>query len=280
MAERELSAPDHADALGDAPPAHPDEHATSTAYRVRLDVFSGPLDLLLYLIQKDELDIQDVALAKVTRQYLDYCALLEELDPNAAGDFLVLAATLIELKSRAVLPSPPIEAFEDTDAGKPPLVRQLLEYKRFKDAARLLAEAADERRQRFPRAPGDAPEETRGVELEDVEVWRLFEAFAKVMRSIGQGPATHNIRRADLPIEDYMDDIVRSLQVHHTLRFTAMFHSAETREVLVARFLALLELVKLRRVRAAQDGMFGDIMIYLREPEADETAPPAPLEGD
>jgi segregation and condensation protein A len=103
----------------------------SDDYRVQLDVFSGPLDLLLYLIRRDELDIQDIPLARLTEQYLEYVKLLEELDPNTAGDFLVMASTLVELKSRALLPTPPLAAEDDEDDPHRLLVKQLLEYKRF-----------------------------------------------------------------------------------------------------------------------------------------------------
>jgi segregation and condensation protein A len=140
-------------------------------YRVQLDVFTGPLDLLLYLIRRDELDIQDIQIARLTEQYLEYVRLLEELDPNTAGDFLVMASTLVELKSRALLPTPPLEAEGDEDDPQKLLVRQLLEYKRFKDAARALGSAAEERGKRYARQPADLPRELEGVELEEAQVW-------------------------------------------------------------------------------------------------------------
>src|SRR5262245_57929502 len=114
-------------------------------YRVQLDVFSGPLDLLLYLVRRDEVDVQDISLVRVTDHYLEYMHLLEQLGPNAAGDFLVMASTLIELKSRALLPTPPLDGENEEEEARVALVRQLLEYKRFKDAARALGSAADER---------------------------------------------------------------------------------------------------------------------------------------
>jgi len=134
-------------------------------YRVQLDVFTGPLDLLLYLIRRDEVDIYDIPIARITEQYLEYVRALEQLDPNAAGDFLVLAATLIELKSRALLPTPPLEAGDEAEDPRMPLVRQLLEYKRFRDAARALAASAEDRAKRYVRRPAELPKELQGVEL-------------------------------------------------------------------------------------------------------------------
>src|SRR5262245_59256197 len=121
----------------------------STEYQVQLDIFSGPLDLLLFLLKRDELYIQDIPLVRVTDQYLEYVRLLEQIDPNTAGDFLVMASTLIEMKSRALLPTPPLDGEDEEEDARIALVRQLLEYKRFKDAARALGSAADERSKRF-----------------------------------------------------------------------------------------------------------------------------------
>jgi segregation and condensation protein A len=239
-------------------------------YKVKLDVFTGPLDLLLYLIKRDEVDIQDIPIARVTDQYLQYMRLLEQLDANAAGEFLVLAATLIELKSRALLPTPPLEAGEEADDPRAVLVRQLLEYKRFKDAARALGHAADERAQRWVRRPADLPPELQGVELEDVEVWDLLEAFGKVMSSIGQGPGRHEVRYDDTPIELWAAEIVAALERDGPTTFQALFAGRQVRLELVGLFLALLELVRAHRLGAEQDRAFGVIYLFLLEAERDE----------
>ncbi len=139
------------------------------SYRVQLDVFTGPLDLLLYLVRQDELDIQDISITRVTDQYVEHIKLLEALDPNTAGEFLVMATTLVELKSRALLPSPPLEGGDEDDDPRTVLVKQLLEYKRFKDAARALKSSSDERAKRYVRKPVDLPRELQGVELEEAE---------------------------------------------------------------------------------------------------------------
>jgi segregation and condensation protein A len=240
-------------------------------YRVQLDVFSGPLDLLLYLVRRDEVDIQDIQIARITDQYLTYVKLLEHLDPNAAGDFLVMASTLIEMKSRALLPTPPLEGVDEEDDARVALVRQLLEYKRFKDAARALGSAADDRAKRFVRKPCDLPEELRGVELEEVEVWDLLAAFGKLMTAIGQGPGLHEIRNVDRPIETYASAIVARLELKGPTTLQALFVECTSRAEVVGLFLALLELIRKRRVRAEQAGTFGPIYLFELEEVEDDT---------
>lgn len=247
-------------------------------YRVQLDIFTGPLDLLLYLIRRDELDIQDVSLARVTSQYVEYAHLLEQLDPNSAGEFLVMAATLVEMKSRAILPTPPLELVDDSPDSPGALVRQLLEYKRFKDAARALGCAADDRARRFVRRPGPLPAELAGVELEEVEIWDLVSAFGRVMASIGQGPGTHNVMYDDTPIEQRVGRLEAMLSERGPTSFQALFDESSSKAEIVGTFLALLELLRRRRVRAEQEGVFGNIYLFLldevvdTEPTAEEAA--------
>lgn len=242
-------------------------------YRVQLDVFSGPLDLLLFLIQRDEVDIFDIPVARITQQYLEYVHLLEHIDPNAAGDFLVMAATLLELKSRALLPTPPLDAPDEIEDPRASLVRQLLEYKRFKDAAKALGSAADERARRFVRRPADLPAELRGVELEEVEIWDLLSAFNRVMTAIGRGPGTHDVRIQDRPIEHYEALIVESLEREGPRTFGSLFTGCGSRPEIVGTLLALLELIRQRRVRAEQEKLFGEIYLFLLIEVESEAAP-------
>jgi segregation and condensation protein A len=241
-------------------------------YRVQLDVFTGPLDLLLYLIRRDEVDILDIPIARITEQYLAHVHLLQGLDPNAVGDFLVLAATLVELKSRTLLPTPPLEDLEDSDDPRAPLVRQLLEYKRFKDAARALGSAADERARRYVRVPADLPPELCGVELEEVQVWDLLAAFGRVMESIGRGPRQHEVRYDDVPIELHAAEIVAILEREGPTSFTELFEGDPDRLHIVGRFLAILELIRAHRIRAEQAVQFGVIYVFLlaEVPEPEE----------
>jgi segregation and condensation protein A len=244
-------------------------------YRVQLEIFSGPLDLLLYLIRRDELDIEDIPIARITEQYLSYVRLLEQIDPDAAGEFLVMASTLIEIKSCALLPAPPLEAPDEPLDPRAALVRQLLEYRRFKDAAEELRRAAQERQRRFARRPAELPPQLRGVELEEAQVWDLLEAFGRVMAAIGQGPARHEVRYDETPIEVYAEQILAAVRARGVVEFAAVFDGQMRRAELVGRFLALLELVRRGQVRAQQERNFGTIYLFAVTPEpADEVPPP------
>lgn len=235
----------------------------STEYRVQLEVFSGPLDLLLYLVRRDEVDIQDISLARIAEQYLGYVRLLESLEPDAAGEFLVLAATLLEMKSRALLPTPPPDGEDEVEDPRSSLVRQLLEYKRFKDAAKALGSAADERQKRYTRRPSDQPAELIGIELEEVEVWDLVEAFGRVMSAIGAGPGLHRVRYDERPIEEYQAEIIDVLERAGPAPFHTLFADRDDRAEIVGLFLALLELIRRRRLRAEQDRVHSVIYLFL-----------------
>lgn len=234
-------------------------------YRVELDVFNGPLDLLLYLVRRDEIDLQDVSVARIADQYLEYLRLLQTLDPNLAADFLVMATTLVELKSRALLPTPPLEPLEESDDPRAALVRQLLEYKRFKDAARGLGRAAEERARRFVRRPANLPKELAGVELEDVQIWDLLTAFGRVMTAIGQGPGFREIRYDDTPIEQFAAQILERLDFEGISRFDQLFPPAAERGEIIGLFLALLELIRQRRMQARQERIGGAIFLIRLE---------------
>lgn len=252
-------------------------------YRVELDVFSGPLDLLLYLVRRDELDIQDVSISRVADQYFDFVKTLQHIDPNTAGEFLVLAATLAEMKSRALLPTPPLEPMEDGDDPGRLLVAQLLEYKRFKDAALSLGRAADDRSKRYVRRPASLPRELHGVELEEVQVWDLVRAFNKVLTSIGDGPRSHNVRYDETPIEVLADEIIEIIVQEGPTRFSALFAGPMPRPLVIGRFLALLELTRQRRIRFEQPALFEEIYIFLQQQAAPEDEAPedrAPVESE
>ncbi|MCD6365600.1 MAG: segregation/condensation protein A, partial [Planctomycetes bacterium] len=170
---------------------------TMTDYRVNLDVYNGPLDLLLYLIRREEVDIYDIPLTLITEQYIRYVEMLKDLDPNLAGDFMVMAATLMEIKTRMLLPSPSSQEAGEEDVTIDPreeLVRQLLEYKAFKDAAGDLEAAAQTQQLKFPRRPAALRDQEQGeLDLEDIQVWDLLDAFDTLMASIGQADRRHEI---------------------------------------------------------------------------------------
>jgi len=242
-------------------------------YRVQLDVYNGPLDLLLYLIQREEVDIYDIPIARITEQYLGYVDLLKRLDPNLAGEFLVLAATLMEIKTRMLLP--PAEQGEDEEGltldPRAELVRQLLEYKAFKDAAGELSDAATEQALRFPRRPAvpDDLEEPE-VDLDNVQIWDLFDAFSKLMESIGHRPTHHEVIYDDTPVELHAADLLDRLGREGALTFRQVFEGRDALTEIIGLFLALLELIRQRKITALQTENFGEIRIDLGPGDGDE----------
>ncbi len=251
-----------------------DADNSSVEYRVELDAYNGPLDLLLYLIRREEVDIYDIPIARITSQYVGYVELLRRLDPDAVGDFLVMAATLMEIKSRTLLPRPPAVE-EDEDLGDPrmELVRQLLEYKKFKDVARGLGVAAESQALKFPRQPVVPLSDSSEVDIQDVQLWDLVEAFRKLLEATGQREATHDILYDDTPIALHAADVLDSLERAGGVQmFTAIFEG-RTRSQLIGLFLALLELLRRNRIRAVQEVPFGPISLQLLDPtqiEVDE----------
>lgn len=235
-------------------------------YRVNLDTFAGPLDLLLYLVRKEEVDIYDIPIAEITDQYIRYIELLKSLDIDLAGDFLVMAATLMQIKSAMLLPRAEPDQFQDEDLSDPrtELVRQLLEYKKFKDAANLLNAAADEQQERYPR-PGTLierlkPDTEPELDIEQVSIWDLLEAFDSVCKAIGTLADIRHIQD-DTPIDLYQIEILHRLQTEGPLTFERIFESGTNRVVMVGLFLALLELVRSKLIWAEQPAQS---TIYLR----------------
>ncbi len=240
-------------------------------YRVKLDVYSGPLDLLLYLIRREEVDIHDIPIARITEQYCAYVETLKQLDPDLAGEFLVMAATLMEIKTRMLLPHP--EGDQDEVEGFDPraeLVRQLLEYKAFKDAAGDLRAAAAVSALRFPRRPVPPEAAEPGKDIEEVQLWDLVDAFRKLMVAIGQNLRTAEIIYDDTPLELHAEDILDRLRREGNMSFQDIFAGRVNRSEVIGLFLALLELVRRRQVFVEQQQTFGEIHVYLNpDPPAD-----------
>lgn len=234
-------------------------------YKVELDVYNGPLDLLLFLIRRDEVDIYDIPIAQITEQYVAYVSLLENLDPNLAGDFLVMAATLMEIKSRMLLPRPPAAEHEEEDFSDPrlELVRQLLEYKKFKDAAHALGTAMEIQALKHPRRPVVPAFESGEMDLDEVQVWDLFEAFQKLLEATGKRNRQHEVLYDDTPIALHAIDILDSLERYGgRLAFQDLFEG-RNKPQLIGLFLALLELIRQKRLRAVQGEAFGTIELQL-----------------
>ena len=235
-------------------------------YRVNLEVFAGPLDLLLYLVRKEEVDIYDIPIARITGQYLHYVEMLKNLDIDLAGDFLVMAATLMHIKSAMLLPKTDTEHFDSDDLADPraELIRQLLEYKKFKDAANLLGASADEAKSRFAR-PAAIIERLKGddepaIDIEQVSLWNLLEAFDSVMAATGQAVDISHITD-ETPIDLYQIEILHRLQTEGPMPFERIFEARANRFVMVGLFLALLELIRERLIWAEQAESSGDIYV-------------------
>jgi len=235
-------------------------------YRVNLEIFAGPLDLLLYLVRKEEVDIYDIPIARITDQYIRYIELLKSLDIDLAGDFLVMAATLMQIKSAMLLPKAEPDQLQDDDLSDPrrELIRQLLEYKKFKDAANLLNDAADELQERFPR-PGTIvemlkPDAEPEIDIEQVSIWDLLEAFDMICRATGNVGDISSIKD-DTPIDLYQIEILHRLQTEGPITFERIFESRTSRFVMVGLFLALLELIREKLAWVEQES---DSSIYVR----------------
>ena len=232
-------------------------------FRVDLDIFRGPLDLLLYLVRKHEVDVVEIPIAAVTEQFLEHLTVLEQLDVNAAGDFLEMASTLIELKSRLVLPRSEEESEIVLDDPRHELVERLLEYKKFKDAASILEERCRQWQERFPRLANDLPARQRNLAdepIRELELWDLVSAFGRVIRD-NQAGAAASIVYDETPIHVFMSRIHERLLVEGRVAFSELFRGGMHKSTLVGMFLAVLELVRHHGIRAEQDSLHGEIWV-------------------
>lgn len=236
----------------------------STTYKIDLESYNGPLDLLLYLIQKNEVDVYDIPIASITEQYVSYIDALSALNINMAGDFLVMAATLMQIKSKLLLPTPELDEEEELEDPRSELVKQLLEYKRYKETAIVLAEKAETRGRRFSRqANGNYAKQETEFLIEDIDVWVLVKAFARLMEQTLNN-ATTTIVADDTPIHVYMSMVLERLQAAQSLVLFELFAEYRERSRIIGIFLALLELVRLRRILVEQSSEQLEIRISLR----------------
>ena len=233
---------------------------SSNEYKVRLEVFEGPLDLLLYLIKKDEVDIYDISIERITQQYLEFMDAFKVLDLEVAGEFVVMAANLIYIKSRALLPAhvqPPEEEAEEKDP-RWDLIRQLVEYKKFKDAAAQLSQREVAQSNLFSRLP--EPEAAVERPLGEVSVFDLIAAFNKILKRIeGKTEDLREIFEENYSVSDKIDLIMKMTASGVALKFTELFANAASRTEVVVTFLALLELVRLKQLSLVQSEAFGEI---------------------
>jgi segregation and condensation protein A len=247
------------------------------AFAVRLSNFEGPLDLLLHLIKKNELNVHDIPIALITSQYLDTIALMQELDLDVAGDFLVMAATLIHIKSKLLLPRPETAAGIEGDSEEDPrdaLVRRLLEHQKFKAAAGLLHEREQLRAAQWQR-PDDRVAAIAGDEYEpelEVDLFSLLNAFQAVVQRLKQRPKMV-LPPEEIPVELRIEQLLARLSETDACGFDDLFGDVQDRRGLIVTFLALLEMIRLKLVRVFQSGSFGPIRVYKRPRPADAPHP-------
>jgi len=229
---------------------------------VKLEIFEGPLDLLLHLVRKNEIDIFDIPIATIAQQYLEYLQLLAMLDLTIAGDFLVMAATLMRIKVRMLLPPSVDEEEEEPEDPRAELVQQLLEYRKFKEAAGHLAGREEETRELFPRRATGVEGVPLGEEREPVGLFDLLGALQEVIKRLA-AEDRYQVGGEDVSVEECIEVIVDRLRTAGEIAFTALFDAATTRRQIIAMFLALLELVRSRKVVAVQARSFDAIVLQL-----------------
>ncbi|WP_138753452.1 segregation and condensation protein A [Paenibacillus sinopodophylli] len=239
----------------------------------KLDSFEGPLDLLLHLIDKAEIDIHEVSISEITIQYMDYLHAMKELELEVTSEFLVMAATLLAIKSKQLLPKPPIfeDDYEDwPDDGLDPrdeLIQKLVEYRKFKQIAEQLREKEVERSLVYSREPEDMSpfmKEEKVNPVEGVYLSDLISAFQKALRRAARRNVVSTIQRDEISVKDRIRDIVDVLKQFETVRFSKLIRENMDRHEIVVTFLAILELMKMKHIRCFQHQLFDDIVIHWR----------------
>ena len=233
-------------------------------YRVKLEAFEGPLDLLLFLIKRSEVEIYDIPIADITKQYLEYLEIITQLDLEGAGDFILVAATLIRIKAQMLLPKPPLEEGEEEEDPRAELVRRLLEYQRFKEVAVQMSDLENHQRLLLPRAFFDYDFEANGGSYwqppTNVTLFDLMGVFKQILARAAV-EKQHTVETFSVSTEEQIDFIEQELQIKDQLLFMALIERMPTKMMMIVTFIALLELIKRGRVHIMQTGSFGEIWI-------------------
>jgi segregation and condensation protein A len=234
------------------------------SYKIKLEVFEGPLDLLLYLIKKDEVNIYDIPIAQITDQYLEYLDLIKMLDLDVVGDFLVMAATLMQIKSKMLLPPDPSEQAQEEEDPRDELVRRLLEYKKFKEAASELQNKEKIRQDFFSRTIDE--QKLKEIKEEATEVYfeanlfDLISAFANALKNVPKN-VFYEVIREEFTVEQKIHDILHLFLHRPKVFLTELFAKARSKDEIIVTFMAILELIRLREVVAMQKGIFSEIEV-------------------
>jgi segregation and condensation protein A len=235
-------------------------------YLVSLDSFHGPLDLLLYLVKRSEVDILDIPIAQIADQFFDFLQTLHEVNIELAGDFLVLAATLMEAKAKSLLPEEEHPDEEDEPDPRRELVRQLLEYRKFRDAASTLEERAEKQSTHLPRIAIHEPTPAEGPVVRSVEIWDLVSAFSRLIRETQAAQPT-TVVVDETPQHHYEEQTLLRIQAEQRVPFRSLFTPPHHRSRLISLFLAVLELVRRGRIYLEQPEPFGEIVLIAPAPE-------------
>lgn len=234
-------------------------------YKVKFEVFEGPLDLLLYLIKKEEIDIYEVNLTKLATQFIEYIELMRELDLDVAGEFLVMAATLMYIKSKELLPvdqQVETDEEEETDDPRWELIRKLVEYKKFKDAASQLQSLESSAENTFARMPVKPDfEAAEPTSRQNATIFQLLNAVNSILKRYNEREDLRDIFEDKWTVSEKIESIITRMRSVPRLRFTELFEEATSRTEVVVTFLAMLELIRMKQIQASQGENFGEIEI-------------------
>lgn len=229
---------------------------------INLDIFEGPMDLLLYLIKKDNLDIYDIAIAKITSQYLQYLEIMKNLNIDLAGEFLVMASTLMQIKSKMLLPGQTQDITGEGPDPRAELAEKISEYRKFKNSAEYLQNRFEKFKDVFYR---NAPIFEEKEKILDIEIFDLISAVKKALERLKD--KSEIVQSEEFPIEIKMEKIIKLLKERQWILLDNVFEGEIKKGAVIACFLALLELIKIRRIMAKQDGPFTEVRLYLRPKE-------------
>ncbi len=233
-------------------------------YRVKTEIFEGPFDLLLYLIRKHEIDIYDIPIHDITNQFLEYIKLMKILDLEVAGEFIEMVASLMNIKARMLLPKPVFGDEDDVEDPRTELVQRLLEYKKFKEAASEMSEFEDHRRKMYSRKfflkPEDEKPSSTEEYLQNVTLFDLLLAFKKALDNMPK-VTYHEVKKIEITVEEQTDYILNILDAQSNILFSELIEKLKDRIVIIVTFLALLDLIKLRKIIVRQSRVFDDIKI-------------------
>src|SRR5215216_3811641 len=257
-----------------------DFESSLEGYPIKLEHFEGPLDLLIHLIKTSEVNVYDIPITAITEQYLEYIELMQEMNLDVAGEFLVMAATLIHIKSRMLLPRPDPAQEDPEEDPRDALVRRLLEHQKFKAAAELLHERETLRSAQWTRPDGPIAEiagEAPEPEIE-VDLFSLIAAFRTVVERSKQRPKVY-LPSEQMSIEDRIEQLMAKLSETEACGFEDLFNDVQSRAGIVVTFLAMLEMIRLKLIRVFQSGALGPIRVYKRARPTDAPHPIGDPEG-